>query len=123
MRALANVQILHGIEFKIELYGEVKGEVFQSKLKIESPVIERELTLPPVQMMGRAALNLFTPVDRIHGFGRQTRAYCLVDPIHDALAAWCPGPTRKILTVQARVLPQLEILAGEARISLCFVIE
>jgi hypothetical protein len=123
--AKMNFQVLQGIECKVELSGELNGNVFNTKLKLESPLINKEMALAPVTMTARgSALNPLHPVDRIHGLipGKRWRI-ALVDPVRDALASLVPGTDPDVAYVQARVLPTLQTLNWRGQDRECYVIE
>ncbi len=121
----AAIRIAQGIEFKVFLDGEVVGNVFHTKLRLESPLGNREFTLEPVVMSTEgSALNPMHPVDRINGLslGKSWR-FALVDPVHDALANLVPGGQAGVAYVRARVLPEYKILTWGGKEQLCYVIE
>lgn len=121
----AALRIGLGIELKVFLDGEVVGNTFRSKLRLESPLGNRTLDLAAVPMVNHgSALNPLHPVDRIHGLalGKSWRI-ALVDPVHDALANLVPGGQTGVSYVQARVLPEYQKLTWDDKEEQCFVIE
>ncbi len=121
----AVIQIAKGVELKVFLDGEVVGKSFHTKLRLESPLGNREFNLEPVALSAEgSALNPLHPVDRINGLSLgKTWRIALVDPVHDALANLVPGGQTGVAYVQARVLPEYKTLAWAGKEQLCYVIE
>lgn len=125
VKAEASIHLLQGFDLRVSLDSTLNGSIYNTNFKLESPVINREMKLPPVPMSNRgSALNPLHPVDRIHGLSPgKTWRIALVDPIHDALARMGPIGDPDVTYLQARVLPETQTLdwAGKARE--CYVIE
>jgi hypothetical protein len=121
----AQLKLLGGLQFRVLVDSVLTGQVFDTTLKIESQVFNKELKLAPVVLSNRgSALNPLHPVDRIRGLspGRSWRI-ALVDPIHDALASLVPGGSPDVSYVQASVLPDVKILHWSGKDRECYVIE
>ena len=113
------------VEIKVNLEGQRVGNSFHTTLRIESPILNREIVLEPVPMSGRgSALNPLHPVDRIRGLSLgMTWRIALVDPVRDALANLVPGMQTGPSYLQAEVLPQFGKLEWAGNEETCYVIQ
>ncbi len=113
-------------QISLYIWGDVQGDQFSAYCRAESPSLPKPLQFDlPSTTVSRTASVLMPlhPVNHIRGlrFG-QTWRQPLVDPLRDAFAS-LPGLSGGVRALNARVLPQPEMLKiGDNEMS-CLVIE
>jgi hypothetical protein len=116
-----------GPESRLLLWGEVRGnQLFthcRGSLVSETPSVELNLPPAPVPHNGSVIMPLH-PVNRIHGLRPgQSWRQPVVDPFRDAFAV-LPGISAGVSYVNARVLPQPQVLELAPNVQArCLVIE
>jgi hypothetical protein len=121
---LASVLPGIGIEAMAHVDGSVRDHQFTPHCRIESPLLDQEVDLPPVEIRANGSvLDPLHPVKRVLGLRRsQQWRMPVVNPVGDAVSAYL-GRSNENRFLDAQVFPETKPLLWDGKEWPCLVIE